>query len=244
MRRFAMVTITAILAALAVACMPIAVPTTPEEICGRYAIETGWQPDLSPTADRDVVVVGDSLSFGLATEHALEPVLDAETGDHLAMVDGRIGCTTGERAGAVEWYAEHHPDVLVIELGTNDVRDASIYRKRSSFASAPLALVEARNTLRDLTSYAKHEGVGCVVFVGVNQQATGDFDLRRFGPAINDTLSATARSDSSVRFADWERASRSHPEWFVDDHVHLTGAGSDGMASLIADTVHTCPDRG
>lgn len=225
--------------AAATACIPIATPMTAAEICGRQAAEAGWQPDFQPTAARDVAIVGDSLTFGLVDAHSLEGVLNEDTGDRIVVTDGRIGCTSGERSSAVQWYADHRPDVLVIELGTNDVRDASRYRKRNSFASAPLAVLNARGNLRALTSYARARGVDCVVLVGVNEQATGDFDLRRFGPNVNDAMLTASRSDA-VRYADWERISRSHPEWFEDDRVHLTKAGSDGLATLIADTVHTC----
>ncbi|MBI2705246.1 MAG: SGNH/GDSL hydrolase family protein [Actinobacteria bacterium] len=227
-----------VLVGLVTACLPAVTPVAVDDVCGRGGITSGWQPSLVGTPARDVVLVGDSLTFGLADYGQLGR-LTGTNGSNLLLADGRIGCTAGQRASAVQWYAERRPDVLAVELGTNDVRDASALAAQGDVVAALLTILDAQGQIRELVRDARTRGVSCVVLVGVNEQAAGAFDLARYGPALNHTMSEQSRAEG-VRYADWSAASRTQPEWFVDDGVHLTPAGSAAFASLIGDAIGRC----
>ena len=50
---------------------------------------------------------------------------------------------------------------------------------------------------------------------------------------MNDEIRAAAAADPSVEVVDWNLFSRSHPEWFQTDGIHMAGDGAQAMASLM-----------
>jgi len=52
---------------------------------------------------------------------------------------------------------------------------------------------------------------------------------------MNDEIGAAAASHPNMTVIDWNVYSRSHPEWFQADGIHLLGPGSEAMAGLIHD---------
>jgi hypothetical protein len=50
---------------------------------------------------------------------------------------------------------------------------------------------------------------------------------------MNDAIRAAAAADRSVTIVDWNLYSRSHPEWFQPDGIHLYGDGAQAMALLM-----------
>jgi hypothetical protein len=50
---------------------------------------------------------------------------------------------------------------------------------------------------------------------------------------MNDGIQSLASRHDDVTVIDWNVYSRSHPDWFQSDGVHLTGAGAQAMATLI-----------
>ena len=52
---------------------------------------------------------------------------------------------------------------------------------------------------------------------------------------MNDEIAAAAASHPGMSVIDWNVYSRSHPEWFQDDGIHLLDPGARAMASLIHD---------
>lgn len=54
---------------------------------------------------------------------------------------------------------------------------------------------------------------------------------------MNDALVAAAATHPSLIVVDWNLYSRSHPDWFQDDGIHLVDAGSRGMATLLRTTL-------
>lgn len=50
---------------------------------------------------------------------------------------------------------------------------------------------------------------------------------------MNGDIAAAAAADPSVTVVDWNLYSRSHPEWFQPDGIHLAGDGAQAMASLM-----------
>jgi hypothetical protein len=51
--------------------------------------------------------------------------------------------------------------------------------------------------------------------------------------SMNDAIAAAAAKHPELTIVDWNVYSRSHPEWFQDDGIHLNGAGTEAMATLI-----------
>lgn len=54
---------------------------------------------------------------------------------------------------------------------------------------------------------------------------------------MNDMLVASAATHPSLIVVDWNLYSRSHPDWFQDDGLHLLDGGSKGMATLLRTTL-------
>ena len=52
---------------------------------------------------------------------------------------------------------------------------------------------------------------------------------------MNDEINAAAANRSNMSVIDWNVYSRSHPEWFQADGIHLLSPGSRAMAGLIHD---------
>jgi hypothetical protein len=50
---------------------------------------------------------------------------------------------------------------------------------------------------------------------------------------MNDDINAAAAKHTEVSVIDWNVYSRSHPEWFQVDGIHLLAGGSEAMATLI-----------
>jgi len=50
---------------------------------------------------------------------------------------------------------------------------------------------------------------------------------------MNDDIEAAAQKHPELSVIDWNVYSRSHPDWFQDDGLHLLGPGSIAMATLI-----------
>lgn len=50
---------------------------------------------------------------------------------------------------------------------------------------------------------------------------------------MNDAIRAEAAKRADVSIIDWNLYSRSHPEWFQDDGLHLTSSGAMAMATLV-----------
>jgi hypothetical protein len=52
---------------------------------------------------------------------------------------------------------------------------------------------------------------------------------------MNDEIAAAAAKHPGMEVIDWNVYSRSHPDWFQDDGIHLLDPGARAMASLIHD---------
>lgn len=54
---------------------------------------------------------------------------------------------------------------------------------------------------------------------------------------MNDDIVAAAKNHPEMSVIDWNLYSRSHPEWFQSDGLHLLAGGSEAMATLIHQTL-------
>lgn len=97
---------------------------------------------------------------------------------------------------------------VVIAVGYNDYQDR--YAKNIQAALAALQAAGVKHVWW-LTLRAAHHGY-------VN---------------MNDDIVGAAQSHPQMSVIDWNVYSRSHPDWFQADGLHLIGNGSDAMATLI-----------
>ncbi len=124
-------------------------------------------------------------------------------------------------------------------------------------ASCTVAGVQPTTTLELVSSLGRSLGPDVVVAVGYN-----DYELvfpndvlqvlkalRRAGVQhvlwltlratrhdyvdMNETLRAIASTDPRLTLVDWNLYSRSHPDWFDSDGLHLTPEGGQAMATLV-----------
>ena len=99
-------------------------------------------------------------------------------------------------------------EVVVVHIGSNGVYTAEQFDE----------------TMRAL------EGVRRVVFVNVNVP-------RAWEQPNNEVISEGARRYPNAVLADWYSASVEHPEYFVEDGVHLQIEGQRAYAHLIAERI-------
>lgn len=55
--------------------------------------------------------------------------------------------------------------------------------------------------------------------------------------SMNDDILTAAAAHPEMTVVDWNLYSRSHPDWFQADGIHLLGPGSDAMATLLHTTL-------
>ena len=121
--------------------------------------------------------------------------------------------------------------------------------------SRPLTVVDLIPTLGDAL------GQTVIVAVGYNDYEAayaGDIDdalaaLRKAGVArtlwltlhearpsyatMNDAIHAAATRHPELTVVDWQLYSRSHPDWFQPDGIHLQKDGAEAMATLVHNTL-------
>lgn len=154
-----------------------------------------------------VEIVGDSL---LRMTYESEPIW------HIRARDGRSMHGSQRLLALVGAGA---PDVLVVALGSNDVRlDLSLAAMTADLARA------ARNTA----------SVPCVVFTTVTPFGT-PFYNRHWAQAAARWNRAVGQVGAGV--ANWSREVRLHREFLLDDGVHLTSAGSLAYDRLLREAV-------
>ena len=73
------------------------------------------------------------------------------------------------------------------------------------------------------------KGVKRVVIVNVQLHGS-----RQWESSVNDVLARGIARCGNCVLADWKRVSDPHPEWFGGDGIHLSAAGAQGYAQLLA----------
>lgn len=131
------------------------------------------------------------------------------------------------------YAATRAPRVLVIALGTNDVRLLT-----RSPAWGQYTLTDFAGSLD--TAIQSQQG-RCVILVNV----ANHFPESDYSPnvvAVNGTLAA--RTSPTVRLLDWDSASAPHPDWFLPGDIHHSPAGSAQYINLIRDAVNAALGSG
>jgi lysophospholipase L1-like esterase len=159
---------------------------------------------LSPP---EVALVGDSL-LNEATDEA------EAASDEDVTIRSFPGITVAQGAGLVDEAVATDPDVLVVELGTNDAMG------RTDLGSIDAVLDSAG-------------GVECVVWVTVAERHEGARE-------INAHLAEQADARDNLRLVRWDQEVADHPEWYVQDGIHHTEAGQVAFAEAISAGIEDC----
>lgn len=208
-------------------------------------------PSSSARGHTVIVVVGLILAVGIATIALVvlkrKPIA-AVVGDSITVVSSDqirdalprysvqtravIGAPVGAMLEAGRELGGLHPELAVINLGSNDTR-----------LSTPFAT--STEQLQEMLSY--FGDADCIVMVGLNTHMKfGDVDANTHARAINAMIFGLASKDSRIRIADWnaaiERDMETHggKSTFTDDTVHPNAAGAKAIASLISETTERC----
>jgi hypothetical protein len=180
------------------------------------AFGVGAGSAASPTLQH-VTVIGDSVADGVANDSSAMAIL--RQGIDLDMeaaacrrVDQTSCSSNGVQPPNVVQFAKQMGSKLgptvVVSVGYNDFEDQYAGNIESALAAFKAAGVKR---VYWLTLRAAHHGY-------VN---------------MNDDIEAAAQNHPEMSVIDWNVYSRSHPDWFQADGLHLLGDGSDAMAMLI-----------
>jgi hypothetical protein len=164
-------------------------------------------PSLTPGTAPSVVVIGDSIAAGA------DPWLKASLPGWIVTVDAEIGRASASGvaiAGAVA-EASPAPNVVVVELGTNDA-DPAAFRTNADAILASL------------------EDVGLVIW----QTTHGPM---AHVPAVNAQIRRVVRRYPNTTLADWNAFVP--VEDLSSDGVHPLGDHEDDMAKLVAPLLQT-----
>ncbi len=178
-----------------------------------------------------VMVFGDSLTYrlehgvGLDREHRFSHLTDELVASgRSASVAAMIGATTGDLGSVVGRVPAPGADVLLVELGTNDLLPRSDGQPT----------IPVRTAIRNVRDAVDAVGAGCTVLVTVAETAVWGLD--ELAPAYNDAL----RSIRGAVIADWAALVAAEPGYVGDDGIHLTDAGAAAMGSLFLDAIAAC----
>ncbi|MDY7100355.1 MAG: SGNH/GDSL hydrolase family protein [Actinomycetota bacterium] len=166
-----------------------------------------------------VALVGDSLLDGAAADVRRELTADGWSVTVDAVVGrGLLNRVPGDDAlDVLRDLDDRHeaPDVLVVELGTNDLTFPAGYE--------PL-----------VAEVMDHSAAACIVWVSTQGDWVGRSERL---VELNEALRRQAAGRPWVAIADWEPVIGERPSLHAADGLHLTPRGYRRFADLIADTV-------
>lgn len=161
------------------------------------------------------LVVGDSLTWQSSAQVTAALEADGWTPTIQAVAGTTIGNWAGKVGSLIE---EHDPDVLVVELGTNNCT-----------AACPRIGSVIDRLLRSVPRSLP------VLWLDVQAQP----DYPAHPESVNDALAAAAERWPNVTLVDMSASFRNHPEWHVPDGLHFTSAGSAELGRLMAESLQT-----
>lgn len=209
-----------------------------------HADESSGESELPAQIPADETVqiacVGDSNTEGYGAD-SYTTFLAEHLGNGYVVDNYGVSGTTAMASGAYP-YAETaayetslaaSPDIVVLMFGTNDTSRSS-WHGSDVFAEEYAALVrdyrelESQPTIYLCTPPAPHveEYPGMVSF-GVQPAAYA---------AVNESIRGVAE-ENNLAVIDIYALTLDHPEWFLDDGIHLSDEGAQAVADAVAEAV-------
>lgn len=168
-----------------------------------------------------------AILVGLATPAGVEVILVGDSLTRAAYkppgwtVDARNRRSMQESRVVITNHSVRLPDALVVALGSNDVAIRS-------------------GSMEQDVSFTDTQTVNCLVLTTVKVAGVTPFYNRRWVAWARRWNRAVWQSGAVV--ADWNGRARSHPEWFREDGLHLTGSGAHAYGRLLGQAVENgCP---
>lgn len=169
-------------------------------------------PAQAGSGPRRITIIGDSISVGAADEYA----------DAMPLDDVEVVATSGIRLGpqrdAIADAVADRPDVLVIELGTNDV---------------PVFELEFLDEIDEVL--AETDALPCVRWVTVYVPNRSDSVA-----AVNDHLAAALPRHDNLQLVDWFTLVDDDPGLMSDDGLHPNDEGQRVLAQAVAASTASC----
>ncbi len=180
---------------------------------------------------------GDSITAFAADD------IDAHYGpDYDVAINALVGTTAYEQMGNIAADAAKHPQVAVINLGTNDAGIAVTGRTlvidgvtHQWDPVEPVANVEAR-----LDTIAAEFAPACVVFVTIDTQDPSFYGSTAESAIANaEDINAHIRSMPGIEVADWDAILQ--PSDFDQPGPHPNEVGRQAMLELEDQAISRCP---
>ncbi|MDP9333013.1 MAG: SGNH/GDSL hydrolase family protein [Actinomycetota bacterium] len=162
-----------------------------------------------------VAVVGDSITFfaGRDVTAALGTKYDAD-------VHSGIGKRIDEMVPTLQAAIRKHPFAVVVNLGTNDARQAQTHPDwRSGFERMTALLTPAR----------------CALVTTISTVMDGPPGTQTIASEINQAITATVSAHHNLHVVDWNAAvtATNGANLLMPDRVHPSAAGQLTLASLV-----------
>jgi hypothetical protein len=201
---------------LATACAGDDTPSPPTNGADDSVSEVGQAPTVPTDSDgpRRIVIIGDSISFGTQEEYPL-----AMPDDDLEVI-AIPGIRLGPQREAISMAVATRPDVLVIQLGTNDV---PVYE--------PAFLDEIDEVLDET------DDLPCVLWVNtfVTKFATNAAE-------VNEHLEQAADDHDNLQIVDWFTLANDDRSLMSPDGLHPNEEGQGVLALAVAASAARCDD--
>jgi len=173
-----------------------------------------------------VVVLGDSITagLGLPVDQAFPAVAEATLlaeGLKLSIQNAGVsGDTSTAGAARVGWLLKQSPDVLVVELGGNDL-----------LRGQPVDVTEQR--LREIVAAGKEAGAA-VVLLGITAPSSMGPDHKA---AFDAVYGKVAADTGAVLVDDFLGPLMDRPDLIQGDGLHPTAAGQKVLATRLAEVL-------
>lgn len=162
-----------------------------------------------------VTFIGDSIATGVLYNEAAARILERGVGvDYqLAVCRRLVGDSCPYNGVKPLTLVDLVPTIklapnVVVAVGYNDYQD--------TFARSVEAALDA----------LRQEGAVQVLWLTLRAERQSYLEM-------NDVIRAAAERHPEVKVVDWNLYSRSHPDWFQDDGLHLRYDGAVAMATLV-----------
>jgi putative Ig domain-containing protein len=179
------------------------------------------RPSIARSDVPRVTVIGDSVMTGVLWHPEASAVMESGLD-----VDWEVAVCRRLEGVSCPYEGKQVPTVvdLVPSLGSNLAPTVVVEMGYNDFEQTFAKSVD--DTVRELVD----AGVKHILWVNLRAVRHPYVDM-------NTMLSAADAQYPELTLIDWNRYSRSHPEWFQNDGEHLFAAGGVAMATLVHDAV-------